>query len=175
MHRRCSINKQQSPSMSGSVPEQGGGGAGEGRERGAGGGRDGPWATQGMSMGYARACVKQSLSLSLSLSLAFSCSCCALSHNAQTRTQSPTPTPNITPTLVQRAGMPRFLRKPFSGEQGTRQGSITSLPPLPSTHKSTRLPRAHARIQAHTYAYAYGGQGTREGSIIPPPTPTQML
>ena len=41
------------PSMSGSVPEQGGGGAGEGRERGAGGGRDGPWATQGMSMGYA--------------------------------------------------------------------------------------------------------------------------
>ena len=43
------------PSMSGSVPEQeqGGGGAGEGRERDAGGGRDGPWATQGMSMGYA--------------------------------------------------------------------------------------------------------------------------
>ena len=41
--------------MSGSVPEQeqGGGGAGEGRERDAGGGRDGPWATQGMSMGYA--------------------------------------------------------------------------------------------------------------------------
>ena len=32
---------------------QGGGGAGEGRDRGAGGGRDGPWATQGMSMGYA--------------------------------------------------------------------------------------------------------------------------
>ena len=30
------------PSMSGSVPEQGGGGAGEGRERGAGGGWDGP-------------------------------------------------------------------------------------------------------------------------------------
>ena len=25
-----------------------------------------------------------------------------------------------------RASMPRFLRKPFSGEQGTRQGSITS-------------------------------------------------
>ena len=41
------------PSMSGSVPVQGGGGAGEGRERDAGGGRDGPWATQGMSMGYA--------------------------------------------------------------------------------------------------------------------------
>jgi len=39
--------------MSGSVPEQGGGGAGEGHERDAGGGRDGPWATQGMSMGYA--------------------------------------------------------------------------------------------------------------------------
>jgi len=115
-----------------------------------------------------------SLSLCLSLSLAFSCSCCALSHNAQTRTHSPTPTPNITPTLVQRAGMPRFLRKPLSGEQGTRQGSITSLPP-PSTHKSTRLPRAHAHIQAHTYAYAYGGQGTREGSITPPHTHTQML
>ena len=43
------------PSMSGSVTEQGGGGAGEGRERDAGGGRDGPWATQGMSMGYGEA------------------------------------------------------------------------------------------------------------------------
>jgi hypothetical protein len=38
----------------------------------------------------------------------------------------PTPTPNITPTLVQRAGMPRFLRKPFLGEQGTRRGNITT-------------------------------------------------
>ena len=93
-----------------------------------------------------------SLFLSVSLFVAFSCSCCAPSHNAQTRTPTPTPTPNITPTLVQRAGMPRFLRKPFSGEQGTRQGRITSLPraPHPSTHKSTRPPE---RTCTHTSAH----------------------
>ena len=118
----------------------------------------------------ALACVKQSLSLSLSLSPSLSLSrvLVQLLRTLSQCTHTLTHTPNITPTLVQRAGMPRFLRKPFSGEQGTRQGRITSLPPPPSTHKSTRLPRAHAHIQAHTYAYAYGGQGTREGSITPP-------
>ena len=116
-----------------------------------------------------------SLSLCLSLSLAFSCSCCAPSHNAQTRSHTPTPTPNITPTLVQRAGMPRFLRKPFSGEQGTRQGSITSPPPLPP-HTQTHTPPA--RTCTHTSAHiriCVWSQGTREGSITPPHTHTQML
>ncbi len=117
----------------------------------------------------ALACVKQSLSLSLSLSLsrslAFSCSCCALSHNAQTRTPTPTPTPNITPTLVQRAGMPRFLRKPSSGEQGTRQGRITS--PFPN-HLHTKKHTPPARTCTHTSAHiriCVWSQGTRQGSI----------
>jgi len=105
-------------------------------------------------------CVRESLSLSLSLSLclflslsvAFSCSYCALSHNAQTRTHTPTPTPNITPTLVQRAGMPRFLRKPFSGEQGTRQGSITTHPPT------------HIQTQKHTKTHTHTNTHTRQRS-----------
>ena len=60
---------------------QGGGGAGEGRDRGAEGGRDGPWATQGMSMRYGEivcvcvcVCHTHTLSLSLSLSLPLSLS-----------------------------------------------------------------------------------------------------
>ena len=117
----------------------------------------------------ARACVKQSLSLSLSLSLSFSCSCCAPSHNAQTRTHTPTPTPNITPTLVQRAGMPRFLRKPFSGEQGTRQGRITSLPPL-HTQKHTPPARTCTHTSAHIRICVWRAGDTRREHHPPPHT-----
>ena len=54
--------------MSGSVPEHGGGGGAEGRERGAGGGQDGPWATQGMSMGYGEiVCVRARVCQTISL------------------------------------------------------------------------------------------------------------
>jgi hypothetical protein len=53
-----------------------------------------------------------------------------------------------------------------------RAGGEHHLPsPPPSTHKSTRLPRAHAHIQAHTYAYAYGARGHAKGAS-PPPTHT---
>ena len=120
-----------------------------------------------------RVSLSLSLCLFLSLSVAFSCSYCALSHNAQTRTHTPTPTPNITPTLVQRAGMPRFLRKPSSGEQGTRQGRITSLPPL-HTQKHTPPARTCTHTSAHIHICVWS-QGTREGSITPPHTHTQML
>jgi hypothetical protein len=165
---------------------QGGGDAGEGRDRGAGGGRDGPWATQGMSMRYGEivcvcvcVCVTHTLSLSLSLSpplslclslsLAFSCCCCAPSHNAQSRAHTPTPTPNITPTLVQRAGMPRFLRKPLSGEQGTRQGRITSLPHPPHIHKSTRPPsRTCTHTSAHIRICVWRAGDTRREHHHPP-------
>ena len=54
-------------------------------------------------------------------------------------------TPNITPTLVQRAGMPRFFRKPLSGEQG---GSITSRAHM-HTYKRTHT---HMRMEGRGHA-----------------------
>jgi hypothetical protein len=168
---------------------QGGGGAGEGRDRGAGGGRDGPWATQGMSMRYGEivcvcvcVCHTHTLSLSLSLSLPLSLSLslsrfllqllrtlsqCTDSHTlAHTHTQHHS---NTRATCRHAALLEEALLR-RAGDT-PREHSPPSLP-SPHIHKSKRLPRAHAQIQAHTYAYAYGGQGTREGSITPPHTHT---
>ena len=81
-------------------------------------------------------------------------------------------TPNITPTLVQRAGMPRFLRKPLSGEQG---GSITSLPP-PPPHTKAHASRAHMHTYKRTHTHMrIEGRGHAKGASPPPHTHTQML
>ena len=166
---------------------QGGGGAGEGRDRGAEGGRDGPWATQGMSMRYGEivcvcvfVCHTHTLSLSLSLSLPLSLSLslsrfllqllrtlsqCTDSHTlAHTHTQHHS---NTRATCRHAALLEEALLR--------RAGDTPRehhLPPTPPPHTYTKAhapQRAHAHIQAHTYAYAYGGQGTREGRITSPP------
>ena len=130
-----------------------------------------PWG-MGRLCVCARVCVKQSLSLSLSLSPSLSLSrvLVQLLRTLSQCTDSHTHTPNITPTLVQRAGMPRFLRKPSSGEQG---GSITSLPP-PPPHTKAHASRAHMHTHKRTHTHMrMEGRGHAKGAS-PPPSHTHI-
>jgi hypothetical protein len=143
---------------------QGGGGAGEGRDRGAGGGRDGPWATQGMSMRYGEivcvcvcVCHTHTLSLSLSLSLPLSLSLslsrfllqllrtlsqCTDSHTlAHTHTQHPS---NTRATCRHAA----LLEEALLRRAGYTPREHHHPPTHTFRHKST-----HALARAHTHTH----------------------
>jgi hypothetical protein len=163
---------------------QGGGGAGEGRDRGAGGGRDGPWATQGMSMRYGEivcvcvcVCHTHTLSLSLSLSLPLSLSLslsrfllqllrtlsqCTDSHTlAHTHTQHHS---NTRATCRHAALLEEALLR-RAGDT-PRAHHLPSPPPHTKAHAS----RAHMHTYKRTHTHMrIEGRRHAKGASTPPP------
>ena len=117
-----------------------------------------------------------SLSPSLSVSLSLSLSPAAVAHPLTMHRLAHT-RPHPHPTSLQHSCNVQACRassgSPSQESRGHAKGASPPFPP--STHKSTRLPRAHAHIQAHTYAYAYGARGHAKGASPPPHIHTQML